>query len=50
MKIFDVVFKILLLAILTWIALEIRGIYFPRAIDAHISNAPGTNIGVEHFR
>jgi hypothetical protein len=47
---FDTAFKILLLAVLVWIALEIRGIYFPSSIDAQIYNATGTSLRVESSR
>jgi hypothetical protein len=35
---FDTVFKILLLVVLVWIALEIRGIYIPHEIDVNAAH------------
>jgi|GEM_PF-3657982 len=47
---FDIVFKILLLVVLVWIAVEIRAIYVPDEIDATVRNVSGLNFGVEIYR
>lgn len=48
---FDIVFKILLLAVLVWIAIEIRAIYVPHEIDVNAKVSNGyTNFGVELSR
>ena len=47
---FDIVFKILLLVALVWIAFEIRAIHIPHEIDATVRNVSGLNFGVEIYR